>query len=363
MRRGAWVGNETRAKECTVEDAWMGGGFFYKTKQRVARPVHRLHTHKHHRPDKRRTGRDPTGGDTTSNHTEGSVAATWARASGPPPSPLQPTMDALQPDDFSASELYPLAFDAETSAWYVLDEEYETRQGLVDPSIYQGHISLYDAQGEEADAAADVDHLRVRPNTASRVADVHMDDLGLDLLASDEEYAKWLSRTFAPSLFDDDILELLRCWHALDQHVQCHSVNLTPDQTQESCPICLEPYGTSIDTRTCVFAQCGHHVCCGCLHNDFTTRMKNSCVMCRQPVYTPPRSVSLQALLTFANNLSMDLIELEHWPLPRAYGRYFTRWLWAYVGGRKWPHWPRDGPWAGSRGCGASRCSDSRTCE
>lgn len=156
----------------------------------------------------------------------------------------------------------------------------------------------------------------------------------------------------SPSLFEDEpwVRALLKqC--VFETHVRRKSIVVEPDQTNETCPICLELYGTS-NATTCVFGQCGHHVCSECLREDYATRGLNSCALCRQPLFAPPDSgVTLREFITFAYDYGLDYFaEFNHWPQPRVYGRYATRWFFAYMGAARltwW--WPRDGPWKGSR--------------
>ena len=110
-----------------------------------------------------------------------------------------------------------------------------------------------------------------------------------------------------PSLFDLDEPELheLLMWYGASLHTMCHSFPVTSEQTKEACPICMEPYGTTSDTKNCVVSQCGHHVCMVCFHTDLSTRMQNSCALCRQPLYTPPSSVSSRDLTAFAYDIGV----------------------------------------------------------
>lgn len=155
-------------------------------------------------------------------------------------------------------------------------------------------------------------------------------------------------QTFVPSIFDDDMMDMLLQWYAFDHHVQHHTFHVKADQTSECCPICMEPYGTSPSTRLCAYTQCGHHFCCNCLNDDYAVRMKNSCAMCRQPMYKEHIAVTLAELLEFAYELDMNLYELlPHWT--RYYGRYATRWFFRYAGAQPYTLWPHEGPWNGGR--------------
>lgn len=168
-----------------------------------------------------------------------------------------------------------------------------------------------------------------------------------------------------PSLFEDEswVRALLKqC--VFETHVRRKSFEVDPDQTNEACPICFEPYGTS-NATTCVFGQCGHHVCSECLHEDYATRGLNSCALCRQPLFVPPDSgVTLREFVAFAYDCVYvldDFAEFYHWPPRRVYGRYATRWFFAYMGAvRSTRWWPSDGHWRGSR---AYNARHTRRCD
>jgi len=157
-----------------------------------------------------------------------------------------------------------------------------------------------------------------------------------------------------PSLFEDEqwVRALLKqC--VFDTHVRRKSFVVNSDQTNEACPICFEPYGTS-NATVCVFGQCGHHVCSECLHEDYATRGLNSCALCRQPFFAPPDSgVTLREFVAVAYDYIYvldDFAEFYHWPQRRVFGRYATRWFFAYMGAvwsTRW--WSSEGHWKGSR--------------
>ena len=132
--------------------------------------------------------------------------------------------------------------------------------------------------------------------------------------------------------------------------------SIKPYQTKETCPICMEQYGMT-ESKSCVFNQCGHHICDSCIQQDYETRGKNSCAVCRQAIFVPPTcGITLRELLVFANDYSLDYIELYNFPQPRVFGRFMTRWLYAYVGCiRHLEYIPSDGPWRGSRAYAAFR--------
>lgn len=167
-----------------------------------------------------------------------------------------------------------------------------------------------------------------------------------------------------PSLFEDEswVLALLQqC--VFESHIQRRSFVVNPDQTNEACPICFEPYGTS-NATVCVFGQCGHHICSECLHEDYATRGLNSCALCRQPLFAPPGSgLTLREFVAFAYDCVYvldDFAEFYHWPPRRVYGRYATRWFFAYMGAaRSTRWWPHEGHWKGSR---AHRALHTRRC-
>lgn len=142
------------------------------------------------------------------------------------------------------------------------------------------------------------------------------------------------------SIFDEKKFDFMRALYSFYSHVKQHAFDIESHQTTQSCPVCMEPYGTTKETRTCIFSRCGHHICYDCLHRDFSVRQQNSCVMCRQPMYMNRTSVYLHELLQFAHDLYLDFYELYHWPPQSALGRYFIRWLWAYIGAMPYDYWP-----------------------
>lgn len=144
----------------------------------------------------------------------------------------------------------------------------------------------------------------------------------------------------ANSIFHEKKFDFMRALYSFYSHVQKHAFDIESHQTTQSCPVCIEPYGSTKETSSCVFSRCGHHICSDCLHRDFSARQQNSCVMCRQPVYINRTSVYLHELLQFAHDLYMDFDELYHWPTQSALGRYFIRWLWAYIGAMPYGYWP-----------------------
>ena len=236
------------------------------------------------------------------------------------------------------------------------------------PEIYQGYISRYppvEREGPEPDWAALVEVYRAynehggtgamygEPFDHADVVEVQANvDTTEDMHTMDEEWAEEMYaetyQTCVPSIFDDDMMDMLLQWYAFDHRVQHHTFYVKEDQTSECCPICLDPYGTSPSTRLCTFTQCGHHFCCNCLNDDYAARMKNSCAMCRQPMYQERTDVTLAELLEFAYELNIHLYELlPRWT--RYYGRYETRWYFRYVGAQPSLPWPHEGPWNGSR--------------
>lgn len=142
------------------------------------------------------------------------------------------------------------------------------------------------------------------------------------------------------SIFDEDKFDFMRSLYSFYSHVQKNTFDIESHQTTQSCPVCMEPYGSTKETCSCVFSRCGHHICYDCLHQDFSVRQQNSCVMCRQPIYKNHTSVYLHELLQFAHDLYLDFYELYHWPPQSALGRYFIRWLWAYIGAMSYDYWP-----------------------
>ena len=134
------------------------------------------------------------------------------------------------------------------------------------------------------------------------------------------------------SIFDEKKFDFMRKLYSFHTHVKQHAFDIEAHQTTQSCPVCMEPYGSTKETESCVFSRCGHHICSDCLHRDFSARQQNSCVMCRQPVYINRTPVYLHELLQFAQDLYLDFYELYSWPPQYALGRYFIRWLWAYIG-------------------------------
>jgi hypothetical protein len=142
------------------------------------------------------------------------------------------------------------------------------------------------------------------------------------------------------SIFDEQKFDFMRALYSFYAHVKQNTLDIEEHQTTQSCPVCMEPYGSTKETRSCVFSRCGHHICYDCLHQDFSARQKNSCVMCRQPMYINRTSVYLHELLQFAHDLYLDFHELYHWPPQSALGRYFIRWLWAYIGAMPFGYWP-----------------------
>ena len=241
-------------------------------------------------------------------------------------------------------QLYPLGFDVTEQRWYATTTTEERL--VVQP----------EAEDEDetrlSSATADVDRFIVDWLTAHEVARHREDDEAearrrAELRARSQDVPLYVP----PSLFEDEelVLALLeQC--TFETHVHRKAFVVKPGQTNETCPICFEPYGTS-NATTCVFGQCGHHICSECLHKDYATRGLNSCALCRQPIFAPPASgVTLRELVAFAYDFGLDFIELYVWPQRRVYGRYVTRWFFAHLrNGQAAQWWPRDGPWKGSR--------------
>lgn len=321
------------------------------------------------------------------------------------------TMDSLPPldvleDVLSASStmplvsddlwdaLYPLDFDVVEQQWYVtsteqvsIQAEVETR--LSNATVYADRLaSLRASAFVDADPVGRDEHLpplllspfnisnslgsstdlehEVFRLLAEEEEDVHRERAAREEYEAMARRAELQARLWEllqglnnetyepPSLFEDErwVRALLKqC--VFDTYVRRKSFVVNPDKTNEACPICFEPYGTS-NATTCIFGQCGHHVCSECLRKDYAMRGINSCALCRQPFFTPSgASITLREFVTFVYDCIYvldDFAEFYHWPRRRVYGRYATRWFFAHMGAApstRW--WPSKGHWKGSR--------------
>lgn len=307
-------------------------------------------------------------------------------------SPASPTMPRASDDVWDA--LYPLGFDVTERRWYVTtteeqvsvpaEAEVETRlssatahadrlaalRAFMDadqvgrderqPTLLLSPFDISNSLG----SSTELEH-EVFRRMAEVDEDVHRERVAREDYEALARRAELQARLRCllnkkayepPSLFEDEpwVRALLnQC--VFDTHVRRKSFLVDPDHTNEACPICFEPYGTS-NATVCVFGQCGHHVCSECLHEDNATRGLNSCALCRQAFFAPPDSgVTLCEFVAFAYDyiyVLNDFAEFYHWPQRRVYGRYATRWRWffAHLGAaRSTRWWSSEGHWKGSR--------------
>ena len=311
----------------------------------------------------------------------------------PPLDVLEDALSAPRASDDLWDGLYPLHFDVVEQRWYVtsteqalVQAEAEVETRLSNATAHADRLAALRAFMDSDQVGRD-DHqptLLLSPFdiTNSGGSSTDLEHEVFRRLAEEDENVHWMraehpredyeaqarraelqARLWCllnkeayelPSLFEDEswVLALLQqC--VFETHVRRKSFVVDSDHTNEACPICFEPYGTS-NATTCVFGQCGHHVCSECLHEDYATRGLNSCALCRQPLFAPPDSgVTLRELVTFAYDcvdVLGDYAEFCHWPPRKVYGRYATRWFFAYMGATPFTRWwPSDSYWKGSR--------------